>query len=225
MLRVMDTHRQQGIKEKVQVWWDLYRLILGDEEVHAQLRSRLDESRSVYEQWGNVQRQTYDEWWKDFGSRLFLKREIVQRLTSDTVQSLDFDNPDTFAVVVSVGATPALVARTIKSLYRRHLKETSPPVAGKKWRVRISVYEVRIRWFRDVGRESFLGRLKGNALISQTRTWFTTNASWIDERGYPMENWAEPLTPQDLAKQRTMTHRVDRFMRDALTLVADGKFL
>lgn len=221
----MDTHKPQGIKEKVQVWWDLYRLILSDKEVHAHLKSRLDQSGGYYRNWDNVLGQTYDEWWKDIGSGLFLKREIVQRLTSDTVQSFDLDDPNTFAVMISVGATPALVARTIKSLYRRHLEATSHLSAGKKWRIRIPVYEVRMRWFQEVGRASFLGRLKGNELIAQTRTWFTTNASWINEKGYPIENWTEPLTPQDLAKQRTMTHRVDRFMREALTLVADGKFL
>lgn len=221
----MNTHNPQAIKDKVRIWWELYRLLLSDKEVQSRFRSRLDQSRSYYRNWGNVLEQTYDEWWKDFGSRLFFKREIVQRLTSDTVRSLDLDDPDIFAVVVSVGASPALVARTIKSLYRRHVKETTPPPAGKKWRVRIPVYEVRMRWFREVGRESFLGRLKGNALITETRAWFTTNASWINAKGYPIENWAEPLTPQDWAKQRTMTYRVDRFMRDALTLVADGKFL
>jgi hypothetical protein len=221
----MNTDKPQGIKDKVWVWWDLYHLILNDEEVQTRLKSRLDQSRSYYRTWGDVLGQTYDEWWKDFGSGLFLKRETVQRLTSDTVQSLDFDDPETFAVVVSVGATPALVARTIKSMYRRHVKATSRSSVGRKWRVRIPVYEVRMRWFCEVGRESFLGRLKGNALITETRTWFRTNASWINAKGYPMENWAEPRTPQDWAKQRTMTYRVDKFMRDALTLVAEGKFL
>lgn len=226
----MTTNKPQSIKDKVQVWWELYCLILNDEEVRAHLSSKLDQSRHFYERWGSVTQQTFEEWWKDFGLRLFLKSErkqqpAIERLTAANLTLFNLKDPNTFAVVISAGATPASVARTIKSLYRRHLEATYQAPAGKKWRVRIPVYEVRMRWFQEVGRASFLGRLRGNELIAQTRIWFTTNASWINEKGYPMENWTEPLTTQDLAKQRTMTHRIDTFMRDALTFVAEGKFL
>ena len=125
-------------------------------------------------------------------------------------------------------------------MYRRHFDTVfGPPVGKKRWkrrrtdyalgenqRVRIPVYVVRMRWFREVGKQAFLGTLKGKELMNATQEWFKDKdiAKWVKEQKYPAEKWEVPVTSQDVAKQRTMTFRVNKFMKNALTHVADGHF-
>lgn len=225
-------------KDKVRVWWDLYRLILNDTDVRARLSSRLEASQDFYAKWGDVLGRSYTRWWKETGSGLFVQKDTIQRLTSSNVASFNLDDPRTFAVVVAVGATPSPVARTIKYMYRRHFDAVfGAPAEKKRWkrrgtayalgekrRVRIPVYVVRIRWFREVGKKSFLRTLKGKDLMNATQDWFVQNAEWTKEQKYPTEKWEISNTEKDFAKQRTMTFRVDKFMKDALTHVAEGVF-
>ena len=51
----------------------------------------------------------------------------------------------------------------------------------KRW-VRISVYVVRMRWFREVGKPSFLGTLKDKDLMNAIPDWFKKNAEWGKEQ-------------------------------------------
>jgi hypothetical protein len=222
----------------VKVWWKLYRLILSDTDVKTRLSSRLEASQDFYAKWGDVLGRKYKQWWKETGSGLFVQKDTVQRFTPNNVKSVNLDDSHTFAVAVAVGATPSTVARTFKYMYRRHYDRVfGAPVGKKRWkrrgtvyalgenqRVRIPVYVVRMQWFRDVGKQSFLGTLKGKDLMNATQDWFDKNAEWVKEQSYPMEKWVKPTTGQDFAKQRTMTFRVDKFMKDALTHVADGVF-
>jgi len=234
----MTTHKPRLTKDKVKVWWDLYRLILNEMDVKARLSSRLGASQDFYAKWGDVLGRSYTRWWKETGSGLFVQKDTVQRLTSSNLALFKLDDSRTFAVAIAVGATPSTVARTIKYMYRRHYDAVfGAPVGKKRWkrrgtvyalgenqRVRIPVYVVRMKWFREVGKQAFLGTLKGKDLMNATQDWFEKNAEWVKEQKYPTEKWKVPVTLQDVAKQRTMTFRVDKFMKDALTHVADGHF-
>jgi hypothetical protein len=81
-----------------------------------------------------------------------------------------------------------------------------------------------MRWFREVGKPSFLGTLKEKDLMSAIQDWIKKKAEWVKEQKHPTENWAVPVTGEDVAKQRTMLFRVDTFMRAAITPVAEGVF-
>ena len=99
-----------SLKSKIRHWFNFYRMALKstDPDIIANCKN----SKDFYERWGNIEKISFDDWWKSH-SHLFLQRQEIEILSGQFTtedNSIYFKVPLTFA--------PIAVSKYFARIYR-----------------------------------------------------------------------------------------------------------
>lgn len=151
------------LKTKVKYWFEYLRLAhqSKDPEVIANLR------RDTYENWGEYQTTSFDEWWKNY-SFLFKDSFPLKRLgTEDLVQS------DMFTIQFPFTYAPTTAARVFKEMYsrefeeRRTVKKKLKKVYGGSFSLTVDDLKVdRLRYYLLYAKKVYLPLKFGSEKVS-----------------------------------------------------------
>lgn len=101
------------LKAKVRHWFNFYRLALKSPD--PQIQSNLVKSRGFYKAWGDIEKVSYDDWWRE-KSKLFHVRELFEVLEG----SIQTDR-DHLYLKVPYSSPPVSAAKIFTRIYREEL--------------------------------------------------------------------------------------------------------
>lgn len=101
------------LKAKVRHWFNFYRLAMKSSD--PQIRANLTKSKEFYKAWGDIEKVSYDDWWKE-KSKLFHQRELFEVLAG----SLKTDG-DHLYLKVPYSSPPVSAAKIFTRIYREEL--------------------------------------------------------------------------------------------------------
>jgi len=117
---------KNSLKSKIRYWWLFLRLAhqVDDSSISRNLKN----SASLYESWGDYNKGSFEDWWKEY-SQLFREVSVTRVLTtSDTVSDTDF------VVAIPFSMSPTAVGKMVANMYRKEqsLRKTeTKPKSGK----------------------------------------------------------------------------------------------
>lgn len=101
------------LKSKVRHWFNFYRLALKSSD--PQIQANLRKSQDFYKEWGDVEKVSYDDWWKA-KSKLFHVRELFEVLEG----SFKTDTNHLY-LKVPYSSRPVSAAKIFTRIYREEL--------------------------------------------------------------------------------------------------------
>lgn len=101
------------LKSKVRHWFNFYRLAMKSSD--PQIQANLAKSSDFYKAWGDIEKVSYDDWWKE-KSKLFHVRELFEVMDG----SFKTDN-DHLYLKVPYSSPPVSAAKIFTRIYREEL--------------------------------------------------------------------------------------------------------
>lgn len=102
-----------SLKSKVRHWFNFYRLALKSSD--PQIQANLAKSQDFYQAWGDVEKVSYDDWWRE-KSKLFHQRELFEVLEG-TFKT----NKEHLYLKVPFSSPPVSAAKIFTRIYREEL--------------------------------------------------------------------------------------------------------
>lgn len=96
-------------RETFQLWFEYLRL--AKKSTDGEIVEALKRSAAFYEPWGDVNAESFHEWWKQKG-HLFEEQKVIRRLESNETPS----DPTALALEIPLNQSPTRLTRVVKAL-------------------------------------------------------------------------------------------------------------